>query len=566
MKRQNLLLFFLLLFYSVSAQKNIFKIPDSLQEKSYDYLDNKIYDFRKDSITASIYAYTLLHKAKKEKNWKEILNGYQNLLHMSPQKLRVIYADSMILTAKKSNNNVLIGSAFLTKGTVYYGQRLQQQAMDNYLTANSFISKTNDLYLIHKVKYCIAQTKFYAGFYDEAISLLQECIAYYKERQTRPYLNSLHSLGLCYNKLGDYGKCSETNKLGLSESARLQNQEMIPYFIHSEGINEYFQKNYRASIRNIESSLEAIRDNNDFANEEIGYFYIGKSYWSLHQKEKAAVYFELVDKIFNEKKILRRDLRETFELMISYYKSKNDLNKQLYYIDQLLKADTLLTQTKDYIVGKIHKQYDTKQLLEEKERIAAENDSITAELIWEKYYDRIFSAVIFILSIVIIGFIVYNYKTRRLYKKNYQHLIQELDTKKSFPKEKTEKAPIKNISSDTVSSILKKLDSFEKDKRFLERDWNLTSLSAAFKTNPKYLASILDHYRDKGINDYINGLRIDYITSLLHGDPMVRLYTYEALAKEAGFSTTERFKKAFLTKNQISPAYFIAEIKKENLQ
>lgn len=73
----------MLFFYMANAQKNNFKIPDSLQKKNYEYLDDKIYEFRKDSIKASVYAYALLNKAKSEQNFKEIINGYQNLLHLS---------------------------------------------------------------------------------------------------------------------------------------------------------------------------------------------------------------------------------------------------------------------------------------------------------------------------------------------------------------------------------------------------------------------------------------------------------------------------------------------------
>lgn len=563
MNRKNLLLLLLLSFHLISAQKNNLKIPDSLKKKNYEYLDDKIYDLRKDSAQASVYAYALLYKAKSEQNWKEIINGYQNLLHMSPLKLRIVYADSMIYAAKKSKDNELIGSSYLSKGIVYYSQRIQDQAMDNYLTANSYISKTSNQYLIHKVKYSIAQTKFYIGFYDEAVSLLQECIVYYKDEHPRPYLNSLHSLGLCYNKLGNFGRCSEINALGISESKRLKIEEMTPYFIHSEGINEYFKKNYGASIKNIESSIEAIKENNDAANEEVGYFYIGKSYWSLHQKEKALTYFQLVDKIFNDKKILRPDLRQAFELMITYYKTKRDFNKQLYYVDQLLKADTLLTETNKYIVGKIHKQYDTKELLLEKERIIMDNEKMTAELHWERYYDWIFAGIILLLFIVLLA-VTYNYqKIREQYKKNYQLHIEAQQTNKDKPKAATEKVPIKNINSETVASLLKHFENFEKDKKFLDKDWNLSSLSSAFNTNPKYVSNILEHFRTKGINEYINGLRIDYIINLLQTESKFKHYTYEALAREAGFSTTERFKKAFLAKMGFSPSFFINKLKKE---
>lgn len=563
MNKQNALILFLLFFYFVSAQKKSSAIPDSLKNKDYEYLDNRFYELKRDSTRASFYAYAMLHKAKKEQNAKEIINAFQNLMFISSEKMRIVYTDSMVSTARKSNDNALIGSAYLSKGTVYFGLKQQQQAMDNYLMANSYISKTNDQYLIHKVKYCIALTKFYIGFYDEAASLLQECADYYKQNQPKPYLKSLHSLGMCYNKIGNYGKCTEINELGISESRSLKIEEMIPYFMHSEGINEYFKKNYGASIKNIESSLEEMKENNDFGNEAVGYFYIGKSYWALHQKDKAITYFKLVDKIFNDKRYLRPDLRQAFELMINYYKAKKDSDKQLYYMDQLLKADTLLTETNKYIVGKIYKQYDTKELILEKERIKTENEVMSAQLIWERNYDRIFAGVFLVMFITILA-VTYRYqKIRKVYKKNYQLHIEERQKVKSTSIAKTEKISIKNINPETVALLLKHFDSFEKDKKFLEKDWNLSSLSAAFNTNPKYVSAILEHSREKGINEYINGLRIDYITNMLRTESKFRHYTYEALAKEAGFSTTERFKKAFLAKMGFPPSYFINQLKKE---
>lgn len=563
MNKRYLILIWILIFSTAAAQKNNFRIPDSLKHRNYQYLDSRIYDLRKDSLQASIYLKTYLYKAKAEKNYKEIINAYQNLLHVSPPSNRLVYADSMVYIAKKSKNDELIGSSFLTKGSVYYSLRMQQLAMDNYLAANAYISQTNNQYLIHKVKYCIALTKFYIGFYDESISLLNECIVYYKETQARPYLNSMHLLGLCYNKLGNYGKCSEINGMGISESQRLKVEEMVPYFVHSEGVNEYFKKNYADAIKNIESSLETIKENSDFANEEIAYFYIGKSYLAQHKKEKALAYFKLVDKIFIEKKILRPDLRQTYELLIDYYKVKNDLNRQTYYINQLLKADTLLNESSKYIIGKIHKQYDTKELLLEKERIAAENESMSEKLVSEKTYDIIFAGVILLLFSIIAAVTYYHKRSKRNDIIRYQLLMEEYDTKTKAKKIKLHQNPIAAISAETVELLLKALEKFEKERRFLESDWSLTTLSAAFKTNPKYLAIILEQYREKRITNYINGLRIEYIITLLRTESKFRFYTYEALAQEAGFSSTERFTNAFKTKTQITPQFFIEEIKKE---
>ncbi|MBZ4033829.1 AraC family transcriptional regulator [Flavobacterium sp. 17A] len=545
-----------------SAQKTSFIIPDSLKKKSYEYLDDRLYTLKNDSTLASLYAYAFLNKAKLEKNPKEIMNGYQNLMLISPDRIRSIYIDSILYTAKKSKSNALIGSAYLSKGTYFYGLKQQKLAMDNYLTANSYLSKTNDKYQIHKVKYCIALTKFYIGFYDEAVSLLRECVDFYKNVESRPYLNSIHMLGLCYNKLGNYGLCTQMNALGISESKRLKSTVMIPYFNHSEGINDYFRKNYFESINKIESSLEAIIENKDFANVAIGNFYIGKSYWSLNKKQKAVEHFQIVDNIFKEKKYLRPDLRQTFELLINYYKTINNLDKQLYYIEELLKADTLLVENNKYIISKIHKQYDTKELISEKEKILVEKQEIANDLKKEKYYDVIFVVIIFLLFIFIFWQTRRHYRKRKVYEKNYKLLMDELDGVKNKPRNKVEKEPIKDISSETIALILKQLEKFEKEKKFLEKDWNLVTLSAAFNSNTKYLASILNYYRDMRIHEYINGLRIEYIINLLRTKPIYRKYTYAALAQEAGFSSTQRFANAFLARAGMPVNYFIDQIKK----
>lgn len=564
MNKQNLLVLLLVFFHHASAQQSRFIIPDSLKHKSYGYLDDRIYGFRRDSSRAAVYLFTYIHKAKKEKNWKELVNGYRNLLHESPDGLRPVYADSMVYAARKSNDDALIGSAYLSKGIVFYGRKDQEKAMDNYLMANSYISKTNDDYQKYKVKYHIALTKLYIGFYDEAISLLRECAAYYRNKNTRPYLNSLHTLGLCYNKNGNYGLCTQTNALGINESRRLDNLEMIPYFMHSQGINEFFLKNYSKSIKDIESSLGAVKENRDFANQAIGNFYIGKSYWALGRKAKAAEYFKMVDKIFKEKNYLRPDLRQSFELLINYYRQKKDLASQLYYVDQLLKADTLLVETNRYIVGKIHKQYDTRELLQEKENLQRESEDLKEELVWEKNYDQI-SLIIFFFMFSAITIITYRYyKNRRLYKKRFEEYINKMEENKNKPKNETERLPAADIKSGTAALILRKLEKFEKENKFLERDWKQGTLAAYFNSNSNYLAGIIKQYRGKNFADYINGLRIDYLVALLQNEKKYSGYSNEALAQEAGFSSTQRFANAFLSKMGMPAVYFIEQIKKKN--
>ena len=119
MKPKSLLLSLLFISQYVLSQRNSFTLPDSLRNKSYKYLDERIEELELDSSKTAFYLYVYLQKAKKEKNWTETVKGYQNLMHAAPEKLRSTYADSIVYAAKMTNDNVIIGSSYLTKGIVY---------------------------------------------------------------------------------------------------------------------------------------------------------------------------------------------------------------------------------------------------------------------------------------------------------------------------------------------------------------------------------------------------------------------------------------------------------------
>lgn len=539
----------------IYAEEAVLKIPDSLSTKDYDYLYDRIEDHSKNSAIQSVYLKTYLKKAQSEESWEEIVNGYKNYLHHSSGDLKLIYADSMIYTANLSKDDALIGSAYLSKGIVYYGRKNHIQALDNYLIAHEYISKTRDDYQKYKVQYHVAHIKYYLGFYEEAIELFEECLEYFKKEETRPYLNTIHSLALCYNRIGDFGLSSEMNELGLAEGKRLSNKSMEPYFIHLEGINHYFKSNYATAIEKITTAIPLIIENEDFGNVAVGNFYLGKSYWYLKKPEIAITYFKKVDEAFDDKGYIRPDLRENFEILINYYKAKDNPETKLHYIKKLLKVDSVLNTNYKYLSGKIHKDYDTKELLKER-------DEIQKLLHERKQNDILFISIIIFLFFVMIFFAYRYIRNKKIYKQRFEELMKKNEKTQPVTEIKNADKSSLDINSDAVANVLKQLEKFERDKKFLEKDWTLVKLSAAFNSNTKYLSKIIFHYRGKGFVDYINDLRVDYIVELLKNDKKIRNYTNKGLAEEAGFSSTQRFTNAFISRTGISPTYFIQELSK----
>ncbi|WP_343697997.1 helix-turn-helix domain-containing protein [Flavobacterium sp.] len=119
------------------------------------------------------------------------------------------------------------------------------------------------------------------------------------------------------------------------------------------------------------------------------------------------------------------------------------------------------------------------------------------------------------------------------------------------------------ISRDAEQAVLQSLKKFESGRKFLEKDLDLTKLAGHFNTNTKYLSLIILRHRNLKFYQYINSLKIDYIAKRIRNEKILQNYTHEALALEAGYSTTRRFVNAFVSYTGITPKYFIEELRKE---
>lgn len=531
-------------------------IPDSLKHKGYDYIFERIESPGLNGREKSVYLKSFLLKAKSDKNFEELTNAYKNYLHHAPEADRLVYADSMVLAAKLSKDDALIGSAYLSKGIAYYAQRKLDEALASYLLADRYIAKTGDKYLKYKAMYSIGQIKYYLGYYDEAMSLLQGCTTYMKGHNSRGYLNSLYAVGLCHNKQGNHGLCTEVNHSGILECRRLGIPEMVPYFNLSEGANQCELFNYQIAVIKLSTALSNLPDK-DFANKSVCHFFLGKSYWHLGQKDRAKDYFERVHQSYLKNGAMLPDLREAYELLIIYYKERSDLKLQLYYVETLLKLDRELALSFRYLVGKIHKEYDTRELLSQKK-------TIETSLTRRKYNDRIFVGAICTLCIVIICLIVRYARTRKIYREKYEELLLRLEASKREKVPFTEEAVL-SVSQDAAENILHQLEKFESSKKYVDRELNLMKLAVLFGTNTTYLSKVIAHHRNKKFNDYINDLKVDYIAQRIKDERLLRKYNNKALAEEAGFSTTRRFVIAFEARNGISPTYYIEELTKDEL-
>ena len=241
--------------------------------------------------------------------------------------------------------------------------------------------------------------------------------------------------------------------------------------------------------------------------------------------------------------------------MISYYKEKNIPRTQLHYIERLLQIDKKLHDTYRYLQGKVRKEYDTKQLMIEK-------TNLEMSLQRRKYNDSIFLTIITVITFFLAYLIIVYFRSRAQHRKKYEELLKKIEVSSQIKVVANEEQNLQ-MSKDAEYTVLQSLKKFENGMKYLDKDISLTKLAVNFKTNTKYLSQIISRHRNKNFPEYINDLKVEYIAEKIKSEKILQNYTHEALAEEAGFSSTRRFVKAFFANTGITLSYYIEELRKD---
>ncbi|HQV36338.1 MAG TPA: AraC family transcriptional regulator, partial [Flavobacterium sp.] len=171
-----------------------------------------------------------------------------------------------------------------------------------------------------------------------------------------------------------------------------------------------------------------------------------------------------------------------------------------------------------------------------------------------------------IASVLLLGwlFMKWLFATRIQYMIDiisYLKLIHNSETKTEI----NERVLLKSISKpkEIEELLLTKLTKFETGEKFLNKDMSLALLASQLDTNTKYLSEVINKYKGKNFNVYINELRINYIVSKLKTNPMYLNYKVSYLADECGFSSHSSFSTVFKNCTGIKPNVFIQFLMKD---
>lgn len=569
---KNVFAFFMLFVcYSttlIAQQYKAFAIPDSLKNMKYKELAVKFNRNRTDLKKIESYAKTYLQKGKSENIETRIAQGYHFMSFLNDNNsLELIYLDSAIFVTKKLKKSDYPAVCYVMKGDYYFKKRDFKKALDNYIIGSKYAKESHIVELEYRIKFNIGLLKTRLGDFNESIQIFDYCNKYYfKINDINNHLLSLFALSDANVRLKKYKEATLINKKGYLTSLQYKDSRMKNYFTLEEGVNQYWQHNYKTSIDSITKILFSIKAIDDKPNLAMGYYYLGIDYFELGNKDKAILYFKKVDEIFKSLNDLHPDTRKGYELLINYYKEKGDTKSQLNYIEQLMKLDNILNTNYKYLSRKIDSEYDTPQLISEKEKVIAQ---LNKKEFFSTFKIATLLSVIFILLVIVLYF----FKKQKRHQYNFEKLIltqESNERNKELELHNTKQIstaiPNQYIQPHIIAEIQGKLNQFEENLGFLSKECNLNKVSDDFTTNIKYLSKIINDKKGVSFPVYINELRIDYVITELQKNKKFRSYTIKAIGETVGFNTAETFSKAFFNKTGIQPSYFIKELNNKELE
>ncbi|MBV8326379.1 helix-turn-helix domain-containing protein [Chryseobacterium sp.] len=569
-----------LLYAQASIETNL------LKEYTYKELQEKFYDYNyagKPDKAEQIARYYLT-RAKKEKNYSQVAEGYAFMYINENKENALKYIDSMGIVAKKLNEDIYPTRIYLLRANVFLKFNNQKEALDNYVVGLEYAKKNNNKRQIALAETNIAYLNNFVGKHQEAAKVLR----FYMNNAD--YLNENEIEKIRVNLADTY---IEINKLDSANILINKGLEMFknkdPYRYHQyltlSGFNNLKLNKYHDAVESLSQSKKYfLNSSDDERNKNYTLFYLGESYDKLQLKEKAAQSFREIDSLLHKSDYVFPELNRVYTYLINYYKEKNDKEKQLFYIDRYLKIDQSLDTQFRYVSRELPRQYDTPKLLKEK-------DSIINELENKKVYFILSLCILLLVLFVLISLYYRSKKAEKEHRKTAQKLIQSLEERYS-EKDKTEapifivnhSAPVeitdipeitdstetglpeqeekvtKNIPEDVRQIILKGLDNFEKKETFLKKGVTLSTLAKSVNTNTAYLSEVINTHKEKNFTNYINDLRIDYALERLIHDKKFRSYKLPAIADDLGYNNVQAFSLAFKKKTGTTPSIYIKEI------
>lgn len=537
-----------------------------------------------------------------------ILFTFSNLLgHAQNKQLSTTRSEESVISKKLDEDELNVDADPKEKEMLLLSLKQQSEALNYHVGILRCVNKLMRLYSDQ-------------GRYREVVDLgndIKKSITDKKDPQgIISTIYRLNALNLGYLGLDDASQKDFRTAIKYAETIESRDAKLYKLSLCYQNMNVYFAKKYLENRKYGDSTVyylnksqelaKQIRDNNGVVSNSLKYSQIayndmrlGMYYLqdtdtpgNLKQAEK---YLLEAAKIYNNGQYdIRPDDRVMMLNQLSWlylekkdYKTSIDYAKQALAMEKEYRDPENRVESYEFLASSYLETGEKEQSKFYMDRYTLLKDSLTladkknADISMKKMVSEvdnehkmltqrqwILTGLIF-CGLAIITWLLWRRKNKGLRKK-YEEMISRLQNEtlgsQSYENNAEPIPAIKNgISNNTEKDLLVRLENFEAQEAFLDKDITLTTVATMFNTNTKYLSETIKKYRSQNFSNYINSLRVNYIVHKLYNEPRYRDYKISYLAEQCGFATYQVFILAFRKEHGVTPSYFIQNLKHDKV-
>ncbi|WP_299245982.1 AraC family transcriptional regulator [uncultured Aquimarina sp.] len=481
------------------------------------------------------------------------------------------YVDSLQLLAKQYNLLEEEVLAIVGQGIYYSNIDVYDESLKKYLTA---LDIAKELPEDSKIRIIILANlgNIYnnLGQYDKASQTFKRVIRLAKrhENPERVLIASYNALGITAMHQKKYEKSLMYSQKVDSFATELSRNDLKITALNNIADSYVKLEKYQEAIQNAEQALKLITEKESIESKADSHLHIGVSYIGLNKLPEAIHMLAIAQEIAKNNQFLELEMH-VHEYLAKAYELKGDLKNSIEeHKKYKTQRDSYLNTLSEgkRIIAERELEEQTTLLKEQKKSLSKQNKDIII-------YGSILSAIF------ILGIWRYFFNRRISLQKQSTDLVeykQLLENENQSLKAKLNDLMKRNNESLIVTSISDNsskyqnsslssedrnayaeriLQYMEEQKPYLDEDLKQSDLAEALDMNIPQISEVLNVCFRKNFNSFLNLYRINEVKKLMK-NPSYEEYKIVAIGYEAGFKSKTSFNRAFKNLVGLTPSEY----------
>ncbi|WP_420570782.1 tetratricopeptide repeat protein [Kordia sp.] len=501
----------------------------------------------------------------KEQTLQHYINqGFSLQKQGSYQESITFFLDAIVL-AKETGNDDLLFSSYAKLGKSYLYSGKSEKVLEAYYNALE-LAKRNENVEQELIAYSgliaflpsINKKEDAVNFSLYALNLIDKTSFRNKKR----HVQLLTTVCDAFMAKDDYDDMFLHMELGIQLAKKLDYQAGLVDLYIKKGKYYHYKKQWDKAFQYLNKCKGILKKGKiagSFLQTINANLAIARCFYDQGKYEEAIQELLYSTEIIKKEDQQKDNVIQTYSLLADCYQKKGNYKEASTLREKAMLLKDIARKGKDVAIDKFYEK-DINNLLS---KIAAlqHHGKAQKQTINYMLWGILLVAMAFLLTLLLY------IKKQKENKTKFNVLIEKISTletsKKSISSKKA-KSTEKNIrlDDDKIKNILVRLDKLEAQEYFLKSSCNLHSIAKKTKTNSTYISQIINTYKEKSFNEYINDLRIEYVLKRLKNDEKFRMFSIKGIATEIGYKSTDSFVKHFKKETGLNPSYYIKQLNK----